>query len=640
MANSFGIDAPTWARLNPLLEQALDLSPAERVAWLQALPAPFADLRDTLADLLSRTGGGETAALLVTMPKLDDDDAMVRDGLHAAGDVVGPYRLVRELGVGGMGAVWLADRVDGLMQRSVALKLPYGPIHGPFRGNLAARIAREREIVATLDHPNIARLHDAGIAADGQPYLALEYVDGQRIDRYCETQQLDVAARLRLFMQAAHAVSYAHAQLVVHRDIKPSNLMVDTRGQVKLLDFGIAKLLTDGLQSATAGAPELTQQGMRALTPDYASPEQLAGLPVGTRSDVYSLGVLLFELLTGVRPYGTKRNHRAALEEALAVAEVPRPSDLVGGMVDSAARRRALRGDLDTIVAKALKKPLEERYASVEALAADVRRHLDHEPVLARPDSTMYRLRKFMRRRRAAVGAWAAVTLALLAGSGLALWQAREARQERNTAVQAQQRAESERSAAQRAERAAIAEAELSGFLMMEMAPTRTNDELALVLDRARRMFDTQYSDDPALRGKLLLRMGSLFNGRGDRTRSHALWAEAEPLLRDKAQWSALAEMQCSRATEMARRGQLDTARTLISEAKQLLVRDNALASPTHLHCLTDEAVIERTAGNAARAASLLEQAVENERQAGRDKRADFAELLNTLARSHYDAGR
>ena len=431
MDKGLGIDAQTWSRVSPLLDQALDLPAQQRAAWLEELPPPEDELKATLRELLARAACVETDALLAGLPKFDsvDDNGNTANadqdggsGAYAAGDLVGPYRLVRELGLGGMGAVWLADRADGLMQRSVALKLP----HGPFRGDLAARIAREREIIATLDHPHIARLHDAGVAADGQPYLALEHVDGQRIDRYCNERQLGVAARLRLFVQAAHAVAHAHAQLVVHRDIKPSNLLVDAQGQVKLLDFGIAKLLAEGLSDA----PELTQQGMRVLTADYASPEQIAGLAVGTRSDVYSLGVLLFELLTGSRPYRLKRNSRAALEEAILVAEAPRPSDSVA----DPGLRRALRGDLDTIVLKALKKPVAERYVSVEALVDDIERHLSSRPVLARPDSAGYRSRKFIVRNRIAVGTAAALLLTVCVGAGAALWQAQIAIAERQRA--------------------------------------------------------------------------------------------------------------------------------------------------------------------------------------------------------------
>ncbi len=426
MDGRFGIDARTWSRVSPLLDAALDLAPRDRAAWLATLPAQHVDLRDTLAQLLARAANGEFGALLDTLPKLDGADATAAEtgvSAHAAGDTVGPYRLVRELGVGGMGAVWLADRADGLMQRTVALKLPHGPFRG---GDLAARIAREREILATLDHPHIARLYDAGVTADGQPYLALENVDGQHIDRYCEERGLGVAARLRLFLQVARAVAHAHAQLIVHRDLKPSNLLVDSAGRVKLLDFGIAKLLDDG-----RGDPrDLTQQGARALTPDYASPEQIAGLPVGTRSDVYALGVLLFELLTGTRPYRLKRDTRAALEDAILAAEVPRPSE-VGA---DPARKRALRGDLDTIVLKALKKPVGERYASVEALAEDIERHLSSRPVLAQADSAWYRSGKFIVRNRIAVGTAAALLLTVLGGAGAALWQARIAVAERQRA--------------------------------------------------------------------------------------------------------------------------------------------------------------------------------------------------------------
>ena len=429
MDRALGIDAATWSRISPLLDQALDLSPQDRAAWLDALPSRDAELKDALRDLLARAANVETDDLLATLQKLDtvDDTANTGSdgaaGAHAVGDTVGPYRLVRELGVGGMGVVWLADRADGLMQqRSVALKLP----HGPFRGDLAARIAREREILATLDHPHIARLYDAGVSPDGQPYLALEHVDGQRIDRWCEERHLSVTARLRLFLQAARAVAHAHSLLIVHRDIKPSNLLVDAQGQVKLLDFGIAKLLAEGL----GDAPDLTQQGVRVLTPDYASPEQIAGLAVGTRSDVYSLGVLLFELLTGTRPYRLKRNSRAALEEAILAAEAPRPSEAVA----DAHLRRALRGDLDTIVLKALKKPVVERYGSVEALVDDIERHQSSRPVLARPDSAWYRGRKFIVRNRLAVGTAAALLLTVCVGAGAALWQARIAIAERQRA--------------------------------------------------------------------------------------------------------------------------------------------------------------------------------------------------------------
>jgi eukaryotic-like serine/threonine-protein kinase len=427
MHPGLGIDAATWLRIDPLLDAALELSPAERDAWLTTLPKQHDDLKALLRTLLGRASRIGNAALLDALPAMDTtDDGAAHAAHHSAGELIGPYRLLRELGVGGMGAVWLAERADGLMaQRHVALKLPFLSV-GPFQGDLAARIAREREILATLDHPHIARLYDAGIAANGQPFLALEHVDGQRIDRWCNERQLGVKARLRLFLQAARAVAQAHAQLVVHRDIKPSNLLVDAAGQVKLLDFGIAKLL----QAGEAPAADVTQQGARALTPDYAAPEQIAGQAVGTRTDVYALGVLLFELLTGARPYRLKRDSRAALEEAILAAEVPRPSEVAGNK----ALRRELRGDLDTIVLEALKKPVGERYASVDALAEDIQRHLSSRPVLARPDRLGYRTRKFIVRNRLAVGTASALLLTVLVGAGTALWQARIAIAERERA--------------------------------------------------------------------------------------------------------------------------------------------------------------------------------------------------------------
>ena len=310
-----------------------------------------------------------------------------------------------------------------LQSRQVALKLPHGAWR---RAGLAERMAREREILATLEHPNIARLYDAGLADDGQPYLALEYVDGERIDAYCRTHALDVRRRLGLFVQVCKAVAYAHTNLVVHRDLKPSNILVTATGQVRLLDFGIAKLLEHGVAQAT----ELTRESGQALTPEYAAPEQILAQPVTTASDVYSLGVVLYELLTDQRPYKLRRESRGLLEEAILQAQPSLPSSVVS----DAKLRRQLRGDLDTIVLMALKKAPEERYGTVDALVDDIERHLANREVIARADTLTYRIGRFVARNRLAVSAATIVVLAVLCGAGLATWQARLAQAEQRRA--------------------------------------------------------------------------------------------------------------------------------------------------------------------------------------------------------------
>jgi serine/threonine-protein kinase len=313
----------------------------------------------------------------------------------------------------------------------VALKLP----RTGWAQGLAQRMARERDILAALEHPRIARLYDAGTTPEGRPWLAMERIDGLAIDDHCKRLHLDVRARLQLFLQVADAVAHAHARLIVHRDLKPNNILVTPQGEVKLLDFGVAKLLED----EALPAANLTQQIGRAVTPDYASPEQVGGRVVTVATDVYSLGVVLYELLTGVRPYRVERFSAAALEDAIQRADVPPASSRVAGDRKLA---RALRGDVDTILDKALRKDPAQRYASVEAMAADVRRHLDGQPVWAQRASWGYRAHKFVTRHRLALAAAGGVALSLLLGLGAALWQAREARIQADAAQREAQRAQ------------------------------------------------------------------------------------------------------------------------------------------------------------------------------------------------------
>ncbi len=419
MKHNFELGPGDWEALRELLQAALEMEPENRSEWIESLGPEKDDFKPRLRALLSHAGNSSSAAILDTPPKFGPEPLAAAGELDGRrnGDLVGPYRLLRILGQGGMGNVWLAERDDMLQRRQVALKLPRVMTD---RAQLAERLAREREILAGLNHPNIARLYDAGIAADSQPYLALEYVEGECIDVYCSRKQLDMSDRLRLFLQVVRAIAYAHASLVVHRDLKPGNMMVTDTGEVRLLDFGIAKLLEHGSSKET----QFTRMTGRVLTPDYAAPEQISGKTVTTAADVYALGVVLFELLTGVRPYRLKRDSQAALEEAIVQSEVVRPSTAV----TVPALRRRLRGDLDTIVLKALKKEPSERYATANALAEDIERYLARQPVLAQPDKRSYRLRKFIARNRLAVAAASSVFIAILAGSGVSIWQAREAR--------------------------------------------------------------------------------------------------------------------------------------------------------------------------------------------------------------------
>lgn len=412
-------DLDSDARLYTLLDEALDIAPSERIRWVEALPEEVAALKPRLRSLLETP---DTSALSFdTLPKLPPPAVATEH----CNEIVGPYRLERVLGVGGMATVWLARRVDGLFDRQVALKIP----HGAWKcDGLEQRLACERSILAALNHSNIAKLFDAGLTTAGKPYLALEYVEGEPIDAYCRERDLSVRQRLKLFLQVANAVAYAHGKLIVHRDLKPANILVAANSQVHLLDFGIARLL-DGARADPSPLTELTG---RALTPDYASPEQIAGAPITIASDVYSLGVILFELLANCRPYKLKRDSRGALEDAILDTEPRPPSELS----ESRVAKRVLRGDLDTIVLRALRKQPEARYATVNAFADDVQRYLDGMPVIARPTSALYRARRFVSRHLFAVGAFATFIVGICTALGVAVSQRNLAVTEREHAEQ------------------------------------------------------------------------------------------------------------------------------------------------------------------------------------------------------------
>lgn len=420
-------DTTRHQRIKALFLDALDQPEDGRTAWLHTAADGDQNIRAEVEALLAAHHEAEDSGRLEQPPFARTDDSLADP---MVGRDIGPWRLLERIGTGGMGAVYRAERADGAYERTVAIKLlrPGSDVVG-----LAERLHAERNLLARLEHPHIARLYDGGVTDSGSgpgqaglPYLAMEFVDGMPITGYCGTRKLDIDARIGLFLQVCDAVAYAHRNLIIHRDLKPSNILVtdaDDQAGVRLLDFGIAKLL----EGTGDGAVE-TRTGLFALTPSYAAPEQLRRQPITTATDVYGLGVVLYELLAGQRPYDLLDMTATEIEHVVCEVEPEKPS--------ASGRNPRLQGDLDTIILKALAKEPERRYASAEALADDLNRHRSGLPVHARPATTGYRVRKFVERHKTGSIAALLVVLALVAGLGMALWQARVAESQRDVADQ------------------------------------------------------------------------------------------------------------------------------------------------------------------------------------------------------------
>ena len=481
-------------RMRQLFEGALQLDPEHRIEWLREACDGDGQLFENVRDLLA---ADSLATRGLALPMLTITAPLTPAVPQFGGRVVGGYEVVREIARGGMGAVFLARRADRAFSKEVALK-----VVRPEKSDAEAlkRFRQEREIVARLEHPNIARLLDGGTTAEGLPYFVMEYVEGVPIDVHCDERQLNITERLSLFRTVCGAVHYAHQNLVVHRDLKPSNILVTADGTVKLLDFGIAKLLSTGIDETA----EHTVCGLKLLTPAYACPEQVKGEPISTSSDVYSLGVVLYELLTGRRPYQLR--DASLLEVQRAICEQPpeRPStvilrsveeiDATGRTVNIDAERisavregkpnrlaRRLAGDVDNIVLMALRKEPQRRYGSVERFSEDLRRHLQGLPVSARTDTAMYRVGKFIRRHGIPVTAAAFVFLMLVVATAMTSRQARIARQERSRAEEQAGEAQFQR---RRAEQQ-TAEAELHRKRAEREAEFATK-QLAIARERTR----------------------------------------------------------------------------------------------------------------------------------------------------------
>jgi len=447
------MDPQTWQQLKSVFLAAIELAPEDRVAFLSQACADKGDLRLQVDRLLR---SHDDAGLFLVSPAAVDagvisagGQAQVNDETERVGQRIGPYEIIRELGHGGMGTVFLAVRADDQYRKQVAIKLVN---RGMDTDLILRRFMMERQILANLEHPNIARLLDGGSTPDGLPYFVMEFIEGQPITDYCDRERFTVTQRLELFQQVCAALQYAHQNLVVHRDIKPSNILVTSEGVPKLLDFGIAKLLSPGWAAETDQA---TASMILLMTPEYASPEQYRGLSITTTTDVYSLGVVLYELLSGHHPFrlftrpegvaqvilqeeplkpsaAITRTEEARSTESNSAITPESVGNTREGTVDKLRRR--LSGDLDNIVLKALRKEPQRRYASVQEFSEDIRRHLAGLPVAASPDTLGYRARKFVRRNKAGALAAAAIVVTLLTATAITTWQARVARRERDNA--------------------------------------------------------------------------------------------------------------------------------------------------------------------------------------------------------------
>jgi len=539
------IDKHRWSVLSPLLDELLEADDGVRGARLAHIRDTDRDLADDLSALLHRQSAIDEQGFLegVATP-LPVEPTLV-------GRTVGSYTLERSLGRGGMGAVWLAHRSDGRYAGRVAIKLLNLSLLGR---SGTERFKREGSALARLTHPNIARLSDAGVTSDGQPYLVLEYVEGEPIDRWCEDRALDVRARVRLFLQVLDAVAHAHSKLILHRDLKPANILVTPGGQVKLLDFGIAKLLDEKHPHTSAAS---TRFPGHAFTPEYAAPEQVQGEEVTTATDVYALGVLLYSLLTSRHPTADPSQTPADRLRAVVDIDPVRPSETV----------RALRGDLDNIIAKALKKLPAERYGTVAALGEDLQRYLNKQPVSARAASIAYRAGRFVSRNRAAVGAAAVVLLTVVGASGISMWQAHEARMQRDHA-----RALSARN---------NVVVEFVSSMLTEVVPAEQPVRVGDLLERSQSVL-LGAETRPDMQAAILNILATYFLNAGDVAKAQPLLTRSLELTRNSPDVGLRAELLCGDALSASMRGERQEAEARMSEARSLATED----APTSARCV------------------------------------------------------
>lgn len=626
----------TWHSVSAHLDAALDLPPADRAQWLASLRDENAPLADTIAAWLQDLDAANADGFLA-----DTDSASAPSALP--GLVVGAYRLIEPIGHGGMGSVWLAERNDRRFEGQAAVKL----LNVGLVGQAAeARILREGTILAQLAHPHLAHLIDAGVSSSGQPYLVLEHVKGEHIDRYCDARRLSVRDRVRLFLDVLAPVAHAHANLVVHRDLKPSNVLVTADGHVKLLDFGIAKLLHD--ESASSDATLLTREGASALTPAFAAPEQVTGEPITTATDVYALGVLLYVLLTGRHPALEEGASPATLLKTIVERDPPRASQAavdpsahagLGPDERAAARgvtpaklRQLLAGDLDTILSTALKKAPTERYATVTALADDLRRFLADEPIGARADSLGYRLAKLVRRNRSAAAFAALALAALLAGLAGTITQARRATRQAEVAT-------AQRDFARRQLSRAEAINDLNAFLIADAAPLGASFTARDLLARAERILDRQQSDGDDVRVEMGVAIGRLYGTLGETAKANSILAAAYEASRPLADPVVRAKAACALGGAVVRLGEVVRARDLVQEGLAELPADSQYALAMAF-CHLCGVGVQNWSGDGEAAIAHVRSAQRLARESGASSALLELRMAMDLAESLRNAGR
>jgi eukaryotic-like serine/threonine-protein kinase len=593
-----------WRPFSEYLDQALELPEADRGAWLAALAQRSPELAAAVADALSqrdRIGFSEFLAepLLLSSQR--------PDGATLVGRNVGPYVIEAEVGRGGMGSVWRARRVDDRFETTVAVKF----LHASWIGLQGEhRFRSEGQMLGRLDHPNIARLIDAGLLDATHPYLVLEYVEGEAIDAYCAAQKLTVEARVELFLGVLAAVAHAHSHLIVHRDIKPANIFVTRSGTVKLLDFGIAKLLDDA-----SGSAALTKSGGTALTPQFAAPEQLLGNPVTTATDVYSLGLVLYILLAGKHPVVAESDSSAQLIHAVLTEDAPQASTVT---VMPTPWRRSLQGDLDNILGKALKKVPAERYASVGAFADDLKRYLTHEPVKACADTATYRLTKFVRRHRGGVLSGLLTVLVLCAATITTFLQKIEANRQRDAAQFEARRAESSNEF-------------LNLLLLSDGGTNQASLSPADRIDLGAKMLELQYRDDPRFAGRMLVQLSTQYRGQTFTRQAVVLDTRAYDFGKRAQDPELMALAQCAAADTEASAGIVTNAPQRLAEAKQLIAHLDAPSVALQVDCRRAEAELAVKQGNMAAGEQILDGARRLLEQSGQTYRAAYTSVLSEL---------